>query len=162
MLTHPLSAANKLRNQVLAVPGTILISQAGHPDKVIRLEYVPEYLKSFHVKPFRGVHIFINMDKGPDQEAWTTAMREVSSTAKRDRPIPLPKSVSQDYHAEWSVSPDEVPLIENGLQVVVAPSPKPQTVVPVPVQPVKSEFQCECSYVAKSQAGLVAHKRHHK
>ena len=122
-IVHQLSAANKLRNQVLSVPGTVLLAQAGRPDKIIRFETIPDYLTEF--KRGGQDYIFINMDRGPDQEAWNTAMRDAFSTARRDRPIPPPVDVSKDSHEEWSVSPDDVPVIENGVKPVPKSEAKP-------------------------------------
>ena len=149
----PLSAANKLRNQVLSVPGTVLIGQAGHPDKVIRLEHVPEYLNEF--KKRGAEHLFINMDRGPDQEAWNTAMREVFSTARRDRPVPNPIPVSQDSHAEWAVSVDDVPLIENGIKVERIETTNIQTKTKPEI------FKCNlCAMTWDSNRALAIHKGH--
>ena len=146
-IVHPLSAANKLRNQVLSVPGTVLISQAGRPDKIIRFETVPDYLTEF--KRRGQDYIFINMDRGPDQEAWNTAMRDAFSTARRDRPIPAPVEVSKDSHEEWSVSADDVPVIENGVKVV-SKDEKPV------INPIINCDKCNVSF--NSEHGLKIHK----
>jgi len=152
-----ISAANKLRNQVLAVPGTILIGQAGHPDKIIRFEHVPDYLNEFKKK--NASYIFINMDKGPDQEAWSNAMRETFSTARRDRPVPNPIPVAPDSHEEWSVSLEDVPLIENGVAEVTVQEVKnegPQVVNPIFACPV-------CNLTYNSEHAMKIHKgRAHK
>ena len=120
-----LSAASRLREQVLAIPGTVLLAQAGHVDKVIRFQHVPDYLAKHDEKFTKGKrpYIFINLDRGPDQEIWSTTMKGVYSEARRDKPIPEAIPVAPECKAEWNVGPEDVPLIENGLVIVEATKP---------------------------------------
>lgn len=118
-----LSAANRLRIEVLAVPGTVLLSQAGIPDKVIRYQKVPdpiEKLKADNSIYQTRSHYTVNLDRGPDQEAWRDAQREVFLQARRDKPVPEPVSVAENSHEEWSVGNEDVPMVENAIVLPAA------------------------------------------
>ena len=108
-----LSAANRLRNQVLEVPGTVLLVNAGFPDRVIRFEKLPQCLVDFKAtqRNDENKHITINLNMGPASEAWRDAMDVVRRTARRDRPVPDPLAVAENSKEEWSVGIEDVPVI---------------------------------------------------
>lgn len=93
-----LSAASRLRNKCLEVPNTILLYSAGEVDKVIR------------VIPLESC--VLNLDRGPDQEKWEDIKGIINSEARRDRPVPRPLPVSQKTSEEWSLLPEDIPVIE--------------------------------------------------
>lgn len=164
-----LSAASRLREEVLKMPGVILIGEAGHPDKIIRLQSVPEYMNEFKVRPDKGNYIFINLDKGPHQEAWKRLNAEAGRTARRDMPVPSPVHVAPDSHKEWSIGPDEVPLVENG--GVVPQSLNPTRAIEtiektmdrkpdVTETPKQGIFKCKtCNLTWDSNRALSTHER---
>lgn len=140
-----LSADNKLRARVAAVPGTVILVGAGHPDRAIRFETLPKVLKPFLTPEYKtrevrkvneyeveevteetyatGRKVFpavINLDRGPQAEAWVQASREVFLTARRDKPTPEPLAVAEKPSEGWSLEEADVPLIENG--VVATPA----------------------------------------
>ena len=147
MLQQPLSAASKLRDMGLKVPGTVLICQAGHPDEIIRLEVVPEVLNDFKKKGHD--YILINLDRGPDQEHWRAALSEMNRMARRDKPMPNPIPVAQDSNKEWSLSPEDVPLIENNHGSPVTKQVKAAAI-----------FKCKvCDMSWDSNRALATHER---
>lgn len=116
-----LSADNKLRNRVAAIPGTVILVGAGHSDRVVRFETLPECLKPFMTVKYdkdggeqRVYPVVLNLDRGPSQEAWTQASREVFLTARRDKPTPEALAVSEKPSEGWSLEETDVPVIENG------------------------------------------------
>lgn len=116
-----LSADNKLRARVAAIPGTVILVGAGHPDRVVRFEATPECLKPFLTVKYdkdgaeqRVYPVILNLDRGPSQEAWAQATREVFLTARRDKPTPEALAVSEKPSEGWSLEEADVPLIENG------------------------------------------------
>lgn len=118
------SAAIRLREKVSSVPGTCLIISAGHPDKIIKFQVLPKSLEKlfFDNAAAQGIKtskvlypVTINLDKGPDQEAWNASKREFFLSARRDRPVPEPLPVSEDSHTDWSVDEEDVPVIENAI-----------------------------------------------
>lgn len=123
-----LSADNRLRRKVLAEEGTVLLAQAGFVDKVIRFTELPPSLAPFMTKTFKedgsvGPNIypvFLNLDRGPSQEAWKEALRDSQTRGRRDKPIPLPLEVSADPKEGWSVDDEDVPVVEyeKGVEVV--------------------------------------------
>jgi hypothetical protein len=109
-----LSADNRLRQQVCAVDGTVLLVGAGFVDRVIRFTQTPDCLKPFMTKD-NDVSVFpvvLNLDRGPGQEAWKEAMRDAESRARRDKPIPQPLEVSEKTSEGWSVGNEDIPIIE--------------------------------------------------
>ena len=56
--------------------------------------------------------VMLNLDLGPDQEAWNNAQREAFLGARRDRPMPEPLPVSAENKDGWSVDNEDVPVIE--------------------------------------------------
>lgn len=124
------SAANRLREKVSSINGTCILIAAGHPDKIIRFQALPKSLETLYfekaaaegIKTKEVIYpVMINMDRGPDQEAWNAAKREFFLMARRDRPVPEPLPVSEDSHADWSVDAEDVPVIENGIASADAP-----------------------------------------
>lgn len=109
-----LSADSRLRSQVAAVPGTVILVGAGHVDRVIRFTKLPAVLENFKTKA-EGASVYpvmLNLDLGPDQEAWNNAQREAFLGARRDRPMPEPLPVSAENKDGWSVDNEDVPVIE--------------------------------------------------
>ena len=109
-----LSADNRLREKVGSVDGTVILVGAGHVDRVIRFTKLPASLVPFKTK-FDGESIFpvmLNLDRGPDQEAWAQARREAFVSARRDRPMPEPLQVSATTSEGWSVDVEDVPVVE--------------------------------------------------
>lgn len=123
-----LSAANRLRNKVLEIPGTVLIVNPGYVDKVIRFRNLPEILVEFKKNSRNNEtekHITIDLGTGPASEAWRNAMDVVRRTARRDVPIPDPIEVATDSHEDWSVVEEDVPVIETIIETVAVAAPKP-------------------------------------
>lgn len=109
-----LSADSRLRNRVAAVDGTVILIGAGNVDRVIRFTKLPECLLPFKTKT-EGSSIFpvlLNLDRGPDQEAWNNAQREAFLSARRDRPMPEALPVSAKSNEGWSVDAEDVPVVE--------------------------------------------------
>src|SRR3990167_9398791 len=124
-----LSADNKLRNRVAAIPGTVILVGAGHADRVVRFETLPECLKTFMSKAYAKdgsemniYPVIVNLDRGPGQEAWAQACKEVFLTARRDKPTPDPLPVSEKPSEGWSLEEADIPLIENGKAPVLVVS----------------------------------------
>lgn len=116
------TAASRLRDNVLKVPGTVLLISAGHPDKVVRFNRLPEIVQKYREQKeaergekFPTVHTALNLDIGPDSECWRNAMREAGSMARRDKPMPSPIEVAQDCKSEWAIDNEDVPVIELSL-----------------------------------------------
>ena len=110
-----LNADVKLRNKVAAVEGTVILIGAGHVDRVIRFTKLPECLEAFKTKVIDGTvtwPVLLNLDRGPDQEAWAQAKRETFVTARRDRPVAEPLPVSAKNSEGWSVDAEDVPVVE--------------------------------------------------
>lgn len=148
-----LSAANKLRSKVLTLPGIVVLTSAGHPDKVIRFQVMPEVLVKLEKDKDEGRgYLCVNLDRGPDQEAWRDAMDVTRRTARRDVPIPDPLAVSEDCHSDWSVGEEDVPTIENAIEIVSVQKAR------------EDEFKCtECPKTFTSESGVKIHKsRAHK
>lgn len=160
------SAANRLRDRVGSIPGTVLFVQAGYPDKILRFQVLPESLKKLELdkvnagkkpgefeKEVKSWPVEVNLDWGPAQEAWKQAQREFLLTARRDRPVPEPLPVAEDSHQEWSVDEEDVPVVENALSV-------PETVA----LKQRAATTCDtCTMEFKTEHALNIHKaRSHK
>lgn len=109
-----LSSDSRLRNKVAAVPGTVILMGAGHVDRVIRFTTIPTCLENFKTKIEGGTvfPVLLNLDRGPDQEAWNQARREAFLSARRDKPMPDPLPVSEKTSEGWAVDNEDVPVIE--------------------------------------------------
>jgi hypothetical protein len=109
-----LSADSRLRNKVAAVDGTVILVGAGNVDRVIRFTKLPGCLVPFKTKVEGGAvyPVLLNLDRGPDQEAWNNAQREAFLGARRDRPMPEALPVSEKNSDGWSVDAEDVPVVE--------------------------------------------------
>ncbi len=109
-----LSADSRLRNKVAAIEGTVILVGAGNVDRVIRFTRLPSCLVPFKTK-LENTQVFpvlLNLDRGPDQEAWNAAQREAFIGARRDRPVPSALPVAPDNTKGWSVDAEDVPVVE--------------------------------------------------
>ena len=115
-----LSAANRLRNKVLSIPGTVLIMNPGYVDRVIRFEKLPDVLAEYKKvsRNPENAHITIDLGNGPSSEAWRDALDVVRRTARRDRPVPDPIAVAENVHEDWAIAEEDVPVIESSIEVV--------------------------------------------
>jgi len=145
-----LSAASRLREQTLAIPGTVLLTSAGRPDQVIRFSRLPEIIKSYRDTKLKEgkdlpIHTILNLDNGPDSECWRNTLREANAMARRDKPMPVPAPVAPSCKDEWALGPEDVPVIElNVVEVVSAHAPKVDA-VPVKVEAARVENAAEVS-----------------
>lgn len=119
-----LNAASRLRNEVLKVPHTVLLISPGHPDNVVRFNRPPEALTAYRLlkvreinpnfteKDFKTVHTEFDLGNGPQAQAWADICDEVKRQARRDVPTPMPEPCAPDSQTDWSMGPEEVPLVE--------------------------------------------------
>lgn len=144
------SAASRLRDEVLSVPSTMLLQQGGFVDRVIR------------VLPLPGRKF--NLDIGPDIEAWNEIQRLMFLHSRRDKPVPLPLAVSENTREEFSVRSEDVPTV-----TLVGYTPEGEAAAAEPAAAVvpKAEakvnpFQCtECDAPPfKNEVGVRMHKVH--
>lgn len=120
-----LTAANALRRDVLSTDSIFLLTQAGFPDKVIR------------VIPLKGKKI--NLDNGPQQEEWREVERQIYTMSRRDRPIPAPAPVAPSSNDEWSIRIEDVPTVVLLQQAEeTAPVYAPAPAAPVSASPVEA------------------------
>lgn len=130
-MSATLSAASKLRDQVLSMDGTILLVSPGHPDKVIRVLPLPEFALEYKRARSEGrdlsKHLKLDLGNGPDSEIWREIERQIFLSPERGRVMPVPLSVSKDSNSEWGVSPEEVPTVS----MFVAPSAPATASAPV-------------------------------
>ncbi len=111
-----ISAASKLRDICLALEGTILITSAGHPDKILRVIPLDGRFKEVHGrKDSQGKYVepclILSLDNGPQSEAWREIEREIFLRSRRDQPIPTPIPVSPSSKEEWSINPEDIPVV---------------------------------------------------
>ena len=109
-----LNAAGRLREKVVSIPGTVILSRAGYPDEAIRFLEAPACLMPFKTK-IDGITrwpIKINLDRGPQQEAWAQAKRESFLRARRDTPMPEPLRVAAESKDEWMLDAADIPVVE--------------------------------------------------
>lgn len=118
-----ISADNRLRSKVSAIEGTVILIGAGHVDRAIRFTSVPDCLKAFMTK-IEGkpdsYPVLLNLDRGPDQEAWAQAQREAFLKSRRDKQIPEALPVSEKNSEGWSLDAEDIPVIEFDEKVVKA------------------------------------------
>lgn len=123
-----LSAASRLREQVLSVPNTVLLIGAGHPDKVLRFNRLPDTILQYRKmkasekseSDLRTVHTPLDLDRGPDQEVYRNLVEEIRKNSRRDIPAPDPIPVAGDSSEEWSVGLEDVPVVE--LNALIIPT----------------------------------------
>lgn len=140
-----LSADNRLRNKVVSIEGTVVLVGAGHVDRVIRFTKLPECLIPFLTKaePKPIYPVLLNLDRGPDQEAWAQAKREAFLLARRDKPTPEALPVCEKNSEGWAVDAEDVPVVEMG----------------EPSASVKPGFACEtCTVSFNTENALKIHK----
>lgn len=126
-----LSADNRLREKVSAIEGTVILMGAGHVDRVVRFTNLPDILVPFKTKR-DGKEVFpvlLNLDRGPDQEAWHQAQRHAFLNARRDRPMPEPLPVSAKNSEGWSVDAEDVPVIESEAKKESKTDEEPESLV---------------------------------
>ena len=118
-----LSADNRLRQKVSEVDGTVILVGAGNVDRCIRFTKLPDCLKPFmtkyHVDTEGGgsaektkFPVMLNLDRGPDQEAWAEAKRQANFGARRDKPMPEALPVSAKNEEGWALDFEDIPVIE--------------------------------------------------
>lgn len=165
-----LSAANKLRNKVLSDPNTVLLVQAGGVDKVLKVVPLPKHIVDEwgpnsearrRSNPEGQKAVVLNLDNGPQNEAWQAIEREIFLRARRDRETPKPREVAPDSRSEWELDETDVPtvaLIDGGYQDRTSLPEKPEE---SGVIGHKCDFKgCDKSF-AKERA-LQTHKMHHE
>ena len=149
-----LSAASRLREKVVAISGTVILSGAGHPDEAIRFADIPACLLPFKTKIEGGTTwpVKLNLDRGPHQEAWAQAKRESFLRARRDTPMPEPLRVANECKDEWSLEAADIPVVEYEKK---AETPVGET----PATPSVKKFQCfTCTQSFPTEHGLDIHK----
>lgn len=111
-----ISADNRLRAKVAAIKGTVILIGAGHVDRAIRFSPdIPDCLVPFKTKIEGAEAVFpvlMNLDRGPDQEAWAQSERESFLRSRRDKQIPQPLPVSEKNSEGWSLDAEDIPVIE--------------------------------------------------
>lgn len=110
-----ISADNRLRAKVAAIEGTVILIGAGHVDRAIRFSEIPDCLRPFLTKVEGkpdAYPVLLNLDRGPDQEAWAAAKREAFLRSRRDKQIPEALPVSEKNSEGWSLDASDVPFIE--------------------------------------------------
>ncbi len=177
------TAASRLRAEVLQMEGLILIVNSGRPDKVIQVNPLPDYLSALReeqrsdkrpkkfVRDDKGreffetmpanheteqKHVELNLMRMPHQEAFKLLEREIHLRCPRDRALPAPLSVAESLKDEWSVMPEDVPSVSFA---DVLPEQAERT-LSVPLEEIAS-FQCsECDANFPKKQGLLMHIRH--
>ena len=147
-----LSADSRLRARVAAIPGTVILVGAGNVDRVIRFTKLPVALEAFKTKAegSSSFPVILNLDRGPDQEAWNNAQREAFLSARRDRPMPEALPVAADNTKGWSVDVEDVPVVEFDAPAAAAKAEE-------------NKFICEtCPVVFNTTNALEIHKKRAK
>lgn len=119
-----LTAASRLRAEVLKMEGLILIVDPGRPDKVIQVTPWPDYISDLRTEQRKStrdeklIHVELNLSRNPEQEAFKMLEREINLRSPRDRAVPVPLAVAENLRDEWSVMPEDVPVADiSGIQL---------------------------------------------
>lgn len=115
-MSTTMTAASKLRDICLALEGVILITAAGHPDKILRVLPLDKRFKDTHgKKDSQGKYVepclVLSLDNGPQAEAWREIERDIFIRSRRDRAIPSPVPVAPSSKEEWSINPEDIPVV---------------------------------------------------
>lgn len=151
-----ISAANRMREQVLKDRDVVLISRAGFVDEVIKIASIPDHVRKMadqEPKPNKpAVALELNLDNQPHIEAWMELERFIQSYAERDRPISKPLPVSGSPKEEWNLAPEDVPVI-----TLIQKAPARPAAAQEP------DLSCDvCKKPFDSKRALNAHRLSHK
>lgn len=158
MRTQLLTAHQKLRNSALAQEGMVLVVQGGQPDKAIRVLPLPKFLEEQVIRSKKQGKSWVELflDTGPDLEAWRDLEREIFLRAPRDQAMPRPIAVANGIREEWSLNPEDIPVVRlhDTDQVPVEDAPEE---VKLETRPV---YKCqECPRMFDKASGLRMHIR---
>lgn len=173
-----LKADNKMRELCLAQEGAILLTDAGLPDRVIRVLPLPEQAKKIRDEynarhasrnPENTVkHVVFDLNMGPHQEAWNEVASIIQRQAPRDRAVPVPRPVASEIGGPWELSPEEVPVVKltgdtspvvTTLSAPAAPETKLAVVPTEKKEPEVVKCPHGCPNVLKGKYGLKIHLR---